>query len=736
MPSLTINNDQNNERNNDRFFPPNVLEQIFQNIYGFRGHYRDAASIGTIYNCLLVCRNWCRCAVPILWSDTFYPIQTIKSEVISTYMLCLEDENLREIERAGIRLDKAGIIVDSENDSIEWGRFENLEMLRLEQEKLERIKQEESEKTRLEKNSETQKRLDRLKRLKLFERIRKFEKFDFNHNKINIDDIDDIDSFIKDENENSVEILRKPMFDYPIYLKELNFDKLLKMIFVWCYKYRGPIKPNLNDTTFDNSQRKKSAFPELDNFPGLTLFDTSFGDQLSESNKISPQTNSITSTNSTQSTPTNSNNKHELVLKSLLRLFANKRAPISHFSMSNVPTLLLNDNYFENLRAINFGTVLMDTGMRPLFEGIRHMNLEWDALTLDGFLYALGNVCKNLDSLSTNFAHDPETASLFLNKQQATDLAIFICSQTRLSSFILQNYQYFTNYFLESLNTQINSLKRLEFYAVDFEGCSLEVMASCKQLEYLSIIECMNITFDMCVPLFYTKFSRLKRVEAMDCSRFIEKKVLYEEDNFDILQEIKNDDTESDDDEYFRIDSLSMPSIRNGGKSEPTFELALRKNPSMEYHTSKTSTILLKPSSSRDKYIYTKFDREIPASTKHHILLHCTDPNFTTLPTELLSWAHSKNHPVPWYHFDLSLSNILSYFTFENIRDFFKMLYYTILFLIALYFFVPFFVGIANIVGQYIKWKIETWIGVKIDWGGGGSCGIGRCCGAGNMDII
>ncbi|CAG8476392.1 16539_t:CDS:2 [Gigaspora rosea] len=64
--------------------------------------------------------------------------------------------------------------------------------------------------------------------------------------------------------------------------------------------------------------------------------------------------------------------------------------------MNNVPTLLLNDNYFENLRAISFGAVLMDMGMRPLFEGIRHMNLEWDALTLDGFLYALGNVCKNL----------------------------------------------------------------------------------------------------------------------------------------------------------------------------------------------------------------------------------------------------------------------------------------------------------------------------------------------------
>ncbi|CAG8578875.1 7679_t:CDS:2 [Dentiscutata heterogama] len=647
MPSLTVNNDR---------FPPEVLERIFQIIYGLRGHYRNATSIGTLYNCLLVCKNWCKCAVPILWSDTFYPIQTIKIEVISTYMLSLEDENLKEIERAGIRLDKAGIFVDSENDPIEWERSENLEMLRLEREKLEKIKKEELEKMRSEKNSDTQNRLD------------------------------------------SVEILRKPMFDYPVYLKELNFDKLLKMIFVWCNKYRGPVKPNFCDTNSDNFQQKKSTFPELDNFPGLTFFETTFKDQasLSES-KISPQTNSITfPVNSTKSTsanfnestfansttsisptnPTYSNNKHELVLKSLLKLFADKRAPITHFSMSNVPTLLLNDNYFENLRAINFGAVLMDTSMRPLFEGIRYMNLEWDAFTLDGFLYALGNVCKNLDSLSTNFAHDPAAASLFLNKQQATDLAIFICSQTRLSSFILQNYQYFTNYFLESLNTQINSLKRLEFYAVDFEGCIFEVVASCKQLEYLSIIECMNITFEMCVPLFYTKFSRLKRVEVMDCSRFIEKRVIYDEDDFEILQE--KYDIDSDDDDYFRIDSLSMPSIRNGGVSEHITVLALRRDPSMEYHTFKTSTILLKPtSSSRDEYIYSKFDRKIPASTKHHILLHSTDPNFSTsLPIELLSWAHSKNHPVPWYHFDLSLSNILSYFTFENIRDFFKMLYY------------------------------------------------------------
>ncbi|CAG8814026.1 27062_t:CDS:2, partial [Racocetra persica] len=387
-----------------------------------------------------------------------------------------------------------------------------------------------------------------------------------------------------------------------------------------------------------------STFPELENFPGLTSFDSV---SLIDASNVSSSTNSIASTsinpkNSAESTSPTSNNKHELVLKSLLKLFADKRAQITYFSMNNVPTLLLNDNYFENLRTINFGAVLMDTGIRPLFEGIRYMNLEWDALSLDGFLYALGNVCKNLDSLSTNFAHDPVTSSLFLNKQQATDLAIFICSQTSLSSFILQNYQYFTNYFLESLNTQINSLKRLEFYAVDFEGCTFEVVASCKQLEYLSIVECMNITFDTCFPLFYTKFSRLRRVEVMDCSRFIEKQTIYDDDDFEIPESPKND-------------------------------------PSMEYHTSlKSSTVLLKPSSSQNKYMFSKFDRKIPASTRHHIVLHSNDPGFTTsLPIELLKWAQSKNHPVPWYHVDLSLSNILSYFTFENIRDFFKMLYYT-----------------------------------------------------------
>ncbi|CAG8618473.1 8247_t:CDS:2, partial [Cetraspora pellucida] len=167
--------------NNDRL-PPKILEQIFRNIYGFSGYYRDAASIGALYNCLLVCKHWCRCAIPILWSDTFYPIQNIKVEVISTYMLCLEDENLREIERAGIRLNKAGIILDSDNIPIEWERSENLEMLRLEKEKLERYKQDELEKFRLEKNTDAQRRLDRLKRLAIFERIRKFERFDFDHN--------------------------------------------------------------------------------------------------------------------------------------------------------------------------------------------------------------------------------------------------------------------------------------------------------------------------------------------------------------------------------------------------------------------------------------------------------------------------------------------------------------------------------------------------------------------------
>jgi hypothetical protein len=92
---------------------------------------------------------------------------------------------------------------------------------------------------------------------------------------------------------------------------------------------------------------------------------------------------------------------------------------------------------------------------------------------------------------------------------------MLISSQSNLQKFILQDYRYYTHFFINSLYTQTNSLKEIEFYSVDFLGCvSFEVFKHCSLVTHLTFEDCENITLDMVKPLLNAPFPNLKYVHV------------------------------------------------------------------------------------------------------------------------------------------------------------------------------------------------------------------------------
>ncbi|GES82005.1 hypothetical protein GLOIN_2v1631688 [Rhizophagus clarus] len=333
--------------------PSDVLQNIFQNIYGYRGSYRSDKNLNSLYSCLLVNKKWSENVVPILWSAVFYPIQTIRTEVITTYLSCLSTEK-RKILR-----DQAGINIPVQYD--------------------------------------------------------------------------------------------RTRFQYATYLTELNFDKFLKAIFLWSKKYRKPYRVT---------------------------------------------------------------KRNELIVQYLLELFSTNCAKIKYLAMNSVPNYLLNDEYFDNLNTIDF-KFLTEPNIRNCLSNVKELRLEWDALALDGFLSAIGYTCRSLEVIDANFAHDPGFSNLFINKQQAEELSLLISSQSNLQKFILQDYRYFTHFFINSLYTQTHSLKAVEFYSVDFLGCvSFEVLKNCSLITHITFEDCENITADMVKPLVNAPFPNLKNVHV------------------------------------------------------------------------------------------------------------------------------------------------------------------------------------------------------------------------------
>lgn len=298
--------------------PQEILKQIFQEIYGYRGSYRSQENLSNLYSCLLVNKSWCEAAVPILWSSIFYS----NIGAITTYLSCLSTDKLRMIADSGIRLPPS-------------------------------LSQ---------------------RHLTSFPPMPSEKKTSNGIAKINDN---------RGSNNNNV------MFDYPSFLIELNLDKLLKSVFAWCLKHR-------NNSHRISKSSLSSSFSSLSSSLSSHIF-TSY---THSSTYSSPDSSIISSESSyypsIQSQKPEDVIRAECVLRSLLQLFSLKNSKIQYFSFNSVPGFLLNDDYFENLKYIDFHGILCEQETRRIFENVKECRLEWDALAVDGLLDAFGSNSINL----------------------------------------------------------------------------------------------------------------------------------------------------------------------------------------------------------------------------------------------------------------------------------------------------------------------------------------------------
>jgi hypothetical protein len=351
--------------------PTKVIKMILKHVYGFRGNYRRKENFHDLYSCILVCRSWCKIGIPILWSSIFYPIQTtLNYKVISIYLKCLKKEKKFILIQEGIRLE------DEEGDLILGGNSNSGSC---------------------------------------------------------ISSISSNISYISNNVNNLITSNGKLLFKYPKYLKELNFDKFLRTIFLW------------NKKTKNNKIRNHQIIIKT----LLELFH---------------------------------------LHKAKIKYFSMNN--VSNYSINEEYFRNLDKIDFKFLITKEY----YHHSIRYLFFEFKILSLEWDSMMIDGLIESLSENCKSLESITLDFYHNPNNPNLKINIKNSKLLAKLISSQVNLRKFVLANYHTFTHLFIEALNNQALSLNTLEFYHVDFKDCySFEILSKCENLKFITFENCRNL---------------------------------------------------------------------------------------------------------------------------------------------------------------------------------------------------------------------------------------------------
>ncbi|CAG8643284.1 17196_t:CDS:1 [Acaulospora morrowiae] len=125
-------------------------------------------------------------------------------------------------------------------------------------------------------------------------------------------------------------------------------------------------------------------------------------------------------------------------------------------------------------------------------------------------MHAISMHCKNLDTLELNFYEfDMFNSDSRLELKKMSGL---ICSQKSLHNLIIRGgkFKYLSD-FMKPLETQKNSLSRVEFHRVYFRDSGpLEALASCLNLEILTFRDCENLKNETFLPLASVAFTKLR----------------------------------------------------------------------------------------------------------------------------------------------------------------------------------------------------------------------------------
>ncbi|CAG8439834.1 2570_t:CDS:2 [Acaulospora morrowiae] len=201
---------------------------------------------------------------------------------------------------------------------------------------------------------------------------------------------------------------------------------------------------------------------------------------------------------------------HDLVIKALIELFAERGARLETFEMKFVDKKAF-PGYREKLERLNLNFICEDR-FRSLFCNIKKLWLGKDAIESTGLAERISWICNNVEYMTLDFTRSSTWFNVF-SIPKRYNISSLIRSQTALQSFVLINYSDGTPDFIFSLPTQSHSLRNIYFCQVYFRHFPpLSFVSECGNLESLTFRDCFDITPELVEPLLLNTWTKLEYV--------------------------------------------------------------------------------------------------------------------------------------------------------------------------------------------------------------------------------
>ncbi|CAB4390310.1 unnamed protein product [Rhizophagus irregularis] len=188
-------------------------------------------------------------------------------------------------------------------------------------------------------------------------------------------------------------------------------------------------------------------------------------------------------------------NNIDRLIHLIMNMFKNHNTQINYLKLIpyNINHYIRDDNCYLLFVDQNY--------FKCLVENLKYLEVDTDFCDYS-FLISLSKICNNLKYLHS-FRDNVRITKMtqYYIKSQATILNSLISSQQNLESLKLSGYTWYSTLMDQSILTQINSLKILEFNEIDFKSqqqqqkidCTLDTINLCTNLELLIISWCWGL---------------------------------------------------------------------------------------------------------------------------------------------------------------------------------------------------------------------------------------------------